>query len=81
MDGITSIINNANMAQEINQAKNFAIKSNNIINEVKMDLIPLKSEININNTKINLLINKLETLCDLLSEKNNNDPSYNYNNL
>ena len=32
MDGITSIINNANMAQEINQAKNFAIKSNNIIN-------------------------------------------------
>ena len=80
MSETTININNAKLAQEIGQAKNYAIKSNNISNDVRMDLNNLKSELYQNTININNLTEKIENLCNLLSEKNN-DPSYNYSQI
>jgi chromosome segregation ATPase len=79
-DEATTLLYNVNMAQEINQAKNYAIKSNNKVNELQLNLITIKSEFIIANNKIEELTKKLESLSSLLEEKNK-DSSYNYTKL
>ena len=72
------------LANEVSLAKNYAIKSNNIASEVKSDLNLLKQEVYVNDSSLNLVISKLQNLCDLLviaDISGVSDASLNYNNL
>lgn len=71
-DEATTLLYNVNIAQEINQAKNYAIKSNNKVNELQLNLITIKSELIIANNKIEELTKKLESLSSIVEEKNKN---------
>ena len=68
-DEATTLLYNVNIAQEISQAKNYAIKSNNKVNELQLNLITIKSELIIANNKIEELSKKLELLLSNTEEK------------
>ena len=69
-DEPTTLLYNVNIAQEISQAKNYAIKSNNKVNELQLNLITIKSELIIANNKIEELSKKVELLLSNTEEKN-----------
>tara|TARA_Y100000768_G_scaffold250652_1_gene190414 strand:- start:586 stop:801 length:216 start_codon:yes stop_codon:yes gene_type:complete len=70
VDEPTALLYNVNIAQEISQAKNYAIKSNNKVNELQLNLITIKSELIIANNKIEELSKKVELLLSNTEEKN-----------
>ena len=63
-----TVIQSTALATEISLAKNYAIKSNNLVNDLVSDVNTLKNEVYVNNNKLNTVISKLENLCNLLSQ-------------
>lgn len=72
------------LASEVSLAKNYAIKSNNLVTSLSSELNDLKTNVFSNTNDLNLVISKLENLCNLLVQADISgvsDASLNYSNL
>ena len=63
-----TLIQSTALATEVSLAKNYAIKSNNLVNDLVSDVNTLKNEVYVSNNNVNTVISKLENLCALLSQ-------------
>ena len=79
-----SLLQASALASEISLAKTYATKSNNLVNSLTNEHNQLKNVVYVNDVSMNILMLKVQNLCDLLSQADIsgvNDVSLNYNNL
>jgi len=63
-----TLIQSSVLATEVSLAKNYAIKSNNLVNDLVSEVNTLKNELYVSNNNLNIVISKLENLSSLLSQ-------------
>ena len=74
-------IQEAVIATEVSLAKNYAIKSNNLVTEINAEVNILKNELYNTERNLNNVISKLQNLCNILSQGDFTNNNINPDNL